>query len=197
MQNREPWKGIKSDPIIDGSMLEGLDIGMISCSWSTRHPSLFSKRLKLLARSYENGEVLQAVRTAALNRNTFWHLVNRYRKSKAGGSLAIRHGDGKVVHEVLDVLETLKVHFSKLGTPKTSHEFMCLVANRIRINKYIPQCFRIGVQIRLFKGKGLPIWDPNSCCRNTLLSTFNKLFEVLLLQRLKGWWIQDEVISGI
>ena len=201
-------------------------------------------------------EVMSAVRTAELDRNTFWSLVNRCRKNKGNGAAAIRGAKGKVVHEVRDVLEVWRQHFSRLGTPKVSQEYnqvhyedvthfvmeynrevgddmfldrpfardevdtaikalhfgkatgydgvsaehlfyagdrmrdlLCVISNKIRENEYIPQCFRVGVQIPLFKGKDLPVLDPNSYRGITLLSTFNKLFEVLVWQRMKGWWV--------
>ena len=66
---------------------------------------------------------MTAIRTAELDRNTFWAFVNRCGKYKNNSPLAIRGSDGKVVHEVQDVLEVWRQHFSKLVTPKVSQEF--------------------------------------------------------------------------
>ena len=63
--------------------------------------------------------------------------------------------------------------------------------------KYIPACFRVGVQIPLFKGKDLDILDPNNYRGITLLSTFHKIFEILVWNRLKYWWTDENVISEL
>ena len=67
----------------------------------------------------------------------------------------------------------------------------------IRDLEYVPRCFRYGVQIPLFKGKDLCNLDPGNYRGITLLSTFNKLFEITLWNRLKEWWVDEEVISDL
>ena len=67
----------------------------------------------------------------------------------------------------------------------------------VRETEYIPVCFRTGVQIPLFKGKGACQLDPNSYRGITLLSTFNKVFEVLIWKRIEGWWKESGAISGL
>ena len=69
--------------------------------------------------------------------------------------------------------------------------------NAIRLLEVIPVCFRTGIQIPLFKGKDLDILDPNNYRRITLLSSFNKVFEILIWHRLKGWWNDENVISEL
>ena len=61
----------------------------------------------------------------------------------------------------------------------------------------IPSCFRSGIQIPLFKGKDLDVLDPNNYRGITLLSTFNKIFEILIWRRLKDWWKDESVISEL
>ena len=63
--------------------------------------------------------------------------------------------------------------------------------------EYIPQNFRCGIQIPLHKGKGLSSLDPNSYRGITLLSSFNKLFEVVLWGRMKDWWVDNQVITPL
>ena len=53
-------------------------------------------------------------------------------------------------------------------------------------------CFRTGVQIPLFTGKDLDALDPNNYRGITLLSTFNKIFEILVWNRLKLWWTNEK-----
>ena len=72
-----------------------------------------------------------------------------------------------------------------------------MLFNLIRETEYIPKCFRIGVQVPLFKGKDACPLDPNSYRGITLLSVFNKLFEVLVWRRLEGWWTEIGAVSGL
>ena len=64
-------------------------------------------------------------------------------------------------------------------------------------NECIPECFKKGVQIPLYKGKDACDLDVNSYCRITLLPTYNKLFEILIWHRLKTWWYDENVISEL
>ena len=75
--------------------------------------------------------------------------------------------------------------------------FLCTLYNCVRELEYIPKGFRLGVQVPLHKGKDACPLDPNSYRGITLLSTFRKLFEVLLWGRLEGWWDQMGVVSGL
>ena len=83
----------------------------------------FSSTLSELARQYENEEVIKAVKSAEVNRNSFWNLVRRSKKIFGSKSLAIKRPDGIVVHCPDEVLELWKNHFSSLGTPKDSESF--------------------------------------------------------------------------
>ena len=76
-------------------------------------------------------------------------------------------------------------------------DLLCVLFNNIYVLECIPQCFRYGVQVPLFKGKDLCSLDPNNYRGITLLSTFNKLFEIVLWNRLKHWWVDEGVISGL
>ena len=67
--------------------------------------------------------------------------------------------------------------------------------NAVSDLEIILSCFRNGVQIPLFKGKYLDSLDPNNYPGITLLSTFNKIFEILVWNRLKGWWKDEHVMS--
>ena len=74
---------------------------------------------------------------------------------------------------------------------------LLLLYNAVLDLEYIPVCFRTGVQIPLFKGKNLDALDPNNYRGITLVSSFNKIFEILIWQRLKAWWIDERVISDL
>ena len=72
-------------------------------------------------------------------------------------------------------------------------DFLHLIIGWILKCEYIPLNFRIGVQIPLHKGKNLPFLDPNSYRGITLLSTFNKVFEILLWSRIENWWLNSDI----
>ena len=76
-------------------------------------------------------------------------------------------------------------------------EILLILYNAIVDLEVIPICFRTGIQIPLFKGKDLDALDPNNYRGITLLSTFNKVFEILLWSRLKFWWTNEHVISDL
>ena len=225
----------------------------------------FARRIKCLAKQYENEEVCKAVKLAEVNRNSFWRLIRRCRKSGDNSNIAIRGTNGVVVNEVHEVLEVWRNHFAALGTPKDKPNFddehlrqvtnfvifynedrvmddnflnvpfniseirnaiktlnkgkaagfdqislehilyadksiegiLHTLYNLIREHEAIPTCFRIGIQIPLFKGKDLDNLDPSNYRGITLLSTLNKIFEILIWHRLKEWWTDEKVISDL
>ena len=64
-------------------------------------------------------------------------------------------------------------------------------------NEYIPANFRKGIQIPLYKGKNTCPLDPDNYRGITLLSSFNKLFEMLIWRRIEYWWENNRVISEL
>ena len=69
--------------------------------------------------------------------------------------------------------------------------------NQIVNTEHIPRNFRTGTQIPLYKGKNLCSLDPNNYRGITLLTCFNKLFEIVTWNRLKEWWGEQNVISPL
>ena len=74
---------------------------------------------------------------------------------------------------------------------------LTIIYNLVVEREYIPVNFRRGIQVPLFKGKNLDCLDSNNYCGITLLTNFNKLFEVLLWGRLEKWWVSSGVISQL
>ena len=70
-----------------------------------------------------------------------------------------------------------------------------LLFNLILTLEYVPENFRRGVQIPLFKGKNLSSTDTNNFRGITLLSTFSKMFEMVIWERLEPWWKENELMS--
>ena len=230
-----------------------------------RAKKCFIKRLNTLSKEYENSEILHVVRMAEVNRNSFWRLVKKSRKSNSSTSIGVKNRYDKVVHDIPDVLDVWKTHFEKLCTPKHSptydNEHFLLVTNRVStynsghigdelflnepltVNEvelaikslngkkapgydnitsehvknagstlsnpltlmyngmteceYIPVCCRTGVQVPLYKGKDTCTLDPNNYRGITLLSTFNKIYEILVWNRIKAWWEENDISSDL
>ena len=72
-----------------------------------------------------------------------------------------------------------------------------LLYNSIVSTEYVPENFRRGTQIPLYKGKNLCPLDVNNYRGITLLTCMNKLFEVIVWERLKTWWVDEEIISPL
>ena len=61
--------------------------------------------------------------------------------------------------------------------------------------EYIPENFRRGTQVPLYKGKNTSALDPNNYRGITLLTTFNKIFEILIWSRIEVWWTDSNAVS--
>ena len=77
------------------------------------------------------------------------------------------------------------------------YDLLAGLFNKIISLEYIPQNFRTGTQIPLFKGKNLCALDPNSYRGITLLTSLNKVFEMVLWHRMVDWWEAENVISKL
>ena len=76
-------------------------------------------------------------------------------------------------------------------------EVLTRLFNQILNIEHIPKNFRIGTQVPIYKGKNLCSLDPNNYRGITLLTSFNKLFEICTWNRLKVWWEVENVISPL
>ena len=63
--------------------------------------------------------------------------------------------------------------------------------------EYIPINFRMGIQVPLYKGKNTCPLSPDNYRGITLLSSFNKLFEMVIWLRLEPWWENTRIISEL
>ena len=86
---------------------------------------------------------------------------------------------------------------AKLATTSILDNINICLYNQVRLTEYVPKCFRVGVQVPLHKGKGACPLDPNSYRGITLLSVFNKVFEILVWRRLEAWWVRSGAVSGL
>ena len=88
-----------------------------------------------------------------------------------------------------------KEHISKAGPAMVV--IIILLFNWIMHTEYIPVNFRRGVQIPLYKGKNTSTLDVNNYRGITLLSTFNKLFEIVIWKRMERWWFDNWALSYV
>ena len=84
---------------------------------------IFHSAVKRLSKEYEENEILEVIKSAEINRNSFWRLIKTARKSQISGINAIKRSDEVVVHEIKEVLKVWSEHFKKIGTPKVSENF--------------------------------------------------------------------------
>ena len=68
---------------------------------------------------------------------------------------------------------------------------LCVRAECIHSN------FRKGIQIPLYKGKNTCPLNPDNYRGITLLSSFNKLFEMLIWHRIERWWRDEGIITEL
>ena len=74
---------------------------------------------------------------------------------------------------------------------------LCTLFNGCIRSEYVPCNFRRGIQVPLYKGKNTCSLDPDNYRGITLLTTFNKLFEVLIWSRIKRWWFDERIVSDL
>ena len=63
--------------------------------------------------------------------------------------------------------------------------------------EYVPSNLRMGTQVPLCKGKNTCTLDQNNYRGITLLTSLNKVFEILLWEWMKDWWEGEQVISPL
>ena len=224
----------------------------------------FRRELKKVQRDYEKKKVQEIVSSAECDRTKFWKLVKQSRQTKQSGTLSIKDRQGRVVHDIEDVVETWREHFSNLCKQKSDAKFdrdhfahvtrsvcdwfnendedafldeplkdeelykainklnkgkaagcddvtaehlqnagpsliplLTKIYRRIVTLEYVPSNFRRGTQIPLYKGKNTCTLDMNNYRGITLLTSLNKIFEILIWERMKGWWEGEQVISPL
>ena len=74
---------------------------------------------------------------------------------------------------------------------------LLVLFNLIIKYEYVPENLRRGIQVPLFKGKNLCSLDVNNYRGITLLTTLNKILEILIWNRVEGWWNSSRVISSL
>ena len=88
-----------------------------------------------------------------------------------------------------------KEHIGNAGPPIA--RVIRLLFNSIIDLEYIPKSFRMGIQVPLYKGNNTSTLDVNNYRGITLLSVFNKLFELVLWKRMEKWWFSTGVLTQL
>ena len=111
------------------------------------------------------------------------------------------------INEVLKAINTLHKRkacgFDEISTEHLVYGgrhiagILTKVYNHILRLEYIPVNMRRGIQIPLFKGKGTCSLDPDNYRGISLLTNFNKVYEVLIWNRISEWWVSQKIISDL
>ena len=78
----------------------------------------FIRKLRQLARDYENNDILETIRSSEVNRDRFWKKLRKARSDTSPAVFSIKDPNGKVHHDQEGVLRIWKNHFNSLGQPK-------------------------------------------------------------------------------
>ena len=71
------------------------------------------------------------------------------------------------------------------------------IFNRSIELEYIPLNLKVGTQIPLYKGKNTCTLDQNNYRGITLLTSLNKVFEILVWECMRDWWEGESIISPL
>ena len=224
----------------------------------------FAKRIRQISKAYDDERIQEAIRCAEVDKDVFWRILRKIREGPKIKVPSVKDEGGTVKHDLGDILEVWRRHFSRLATPKEDLSFdeahythvsstikawlreddndmFCdehftvdeVVKGINRLNggktpghdgvtkehlinagnplvlvlvkcfnmmldvEYVPKNFRVGIQVPLYKGKNSCTLNVNNYRGITLLSTFSKLFEVLLWARIKPWWEENRIITQL
>ena len=107
--------------------------------------------------------------------------------------------------EMLDSIKQLNMGkspgFDKVTSEhiKYAGEFLAEIIRKLFnmciANEYVPENFRYGIQVPLYKGKNTCPLSTDNYRGITLLATFNKLFEVIIWGRIHEWWFSQIIVS--
>ena len=141
-------------------------------SYDSEHLEFINEKVERLKENRDNSVFTDAPITT----NEVQKAVNKLKKNKSCGCDGISAEHVKYGGALLII--TLTVVF-----------------NMIFKLEYIPKNLRRGTQIPLFKGKNLCSTDTNNYRGITLLSTFSKIYELVIWDRLEPWWKENESLS--
>ena len=74
---------------------------------------------------------------------------------------------------------------------------LTFIFNLIMKFEYVPSNMRKGIQVPLYKGKNLCYLNMDNHRGITLLSSFNKVFEMVIWNRIRKWWDNEGIVSSL
>ena len=83
----------------------------------------FRKRLKRVSKEYEDSKITEAVKSSELDKTIFWKMLKCERDGPKIRTPAIKNKEGKVIHDVKEILKVWQTHFSAVGTPTHSPNY--------------------------------------------------------------------------
>ena len=104
----------------EGSVRDPLDANFINHKKAKRE---FRCELKKVQRDYEKKQVQDLIYSAECDRNKFWKLVKNARQTKQSKTISIKNRQGRVVHDIGEVVEAWREHFSRLSKNKTDPNY--------------------------------------------------------------------------
>ena len=96
----------------EGCVRDPNNVGLINHRNAKRN---FRRELKKVQQDYEKKQVQDLINSAECDRNKLWKLVKQSRQTKQSNTISIKNKQGKVVHEIGEVVEVWRDHFSRLS----------------------------------------------------------------------------------
>ena len=81
------------------------------------------KRLRQLSKRYDDERVQEANTTAEVDKNVFWRMLRKTRDGPKVKVPSVKDKQGRVKHDLKDILEIWRTHFSNLATPKDDPDY--------------------------------------------------------------------------
>ena len=76
----------------------------------------FRKRIKRISSEYDDEKIKEAIEKAELDKNIFWKMLKRERDGPRVKTPSIKNPEGKVQHDVHEILKVWEEHFSNVTT---------------------------------------------------------------------------------
>ena len=151
-----------------------LDTPKHSEDFDEQHYKIVTEKVDSLNRSVDEGNFLQQSFSECEIRKA----LSKLHKRKASG---------------VDSIST--EHLIYAGDNMVS--LLTLMYNHMLRSEYVPVNLRSCIQIPLFKGKGSCCLDVKSYKGISLLTNCNKVFEILIWERLSKWWAHNKIILDL
>ena len=99
----------------------------------------------------------------------------------------------EIIHQAPDFDLVTTEHITYANP--TIVDTLTLLFNQCIGSEIVPDNFKRGVKVPIYKGKNTCSLDPGYCRGISLLSSFNKMFEIILWSRLEVWWHDNNIIN--